>query len=1122
MKKLFRYGLLAIGILAVLSAAGVWYLSSRDVGAAFVAKTAKELAAERFGADLAIGSISGNPLRGFTADSVVLSKDETIITIDETQIRLDLFSLVKGSPRIRSVRLKGADLRLEPLQKLSQDLTTAPSGELPLSSIYFDDSTLRTKTGNFLFDDGTVSLTSAGLAVESTVEYKGVDARVNAEFQFARGNLHLEKLLLAIGEGRVKLSGDLYPEIDAGGTITDLDMKTLGRFWPEIGEDTLTGSFSTNIKVSGIWPDFGARGEISIDKGTLYGISLAGARSSWWYRGDKLWFEEISGVANGSPVSGTAGLVFGKCTPETHLDLQATAVKLVDWQKTFPWLSVATGTLERLDIDLCRSGGLFSGPVSFTAPSMEIFRQPLGKVHASLSLQENGNVAVDADAYWLDAPVRATGTIIPGKGPSFDFTVEGKDIGLHKVSRVFPTENFALQGNAEGTVRISGTGRDVRYEGDLRSEKIRIREELVDSPRLSFHYDGTNVNLKSFSALWKGLPVKGSGTVLGLGNEKASLNLSGSTGGVKISSLEGFVPGLSDAGLAGDVTASWELSGRLTNPSLALELTSPELSAPSGITVSGLESSISVPLPFESAASPVKATARAAEAGYGKFTLTDLSAAFSTGEGAIILDAFTAKAFSGALEASGKIQTAPQEGNTPVIDLSGNLTGVDLSVFSSEKRPVSGEVTGSFTAAGPLAQPDVSFEAAVPEFLVMGYMVTELNLSGTAVPEGVKFDAVSARIGEGVISGEGMLSFKEDGSVADFSVTGSGLDLKYLTSELRAAGKAGLEGTLDVNLEGAFEDGQWSGSGEVFAETFSAYGFTVRDVYIPVRLEEQVVTAEKAKGDFYGGAVAADATATLGSNFWTVNAQVSGFDISGALDDAFDFEGEITGKADLKLNLEHGKSTAMPLRGQGRFTATDGEISGFEAVQAITSTYGGTGIRYSRADSSFSLGGNMVSLMPGSRMTAPPGDPLYRYMSVDGTVAFSSKLDLYCSGNVNIQALSTFFGALEGLLGSESLDPQHMLENLLGGFLGGISKRDFRDVSFDIEGNWEQPVISKVKVAVPEKRADPIPSTGDPETKNDERKITIEIPTGGETGNGDSVGDQIKQQILEQIFIIDD
>jgi hypothetical protein len=753
---------------------------------------------------------------------------------------------------------------------------------------------------------------------------------------------------------------------------------------------------------------------------------------------------------------------------------------------------------------------------------MEIFSQTLEKVDASFELYENGHLSAEADALWIDTTVHGFGTIIPGEIPSYDFTVNGKGFPLHKASRVFPTESLALQGNVAGKVRIFGAGRDVRYEGELWSEKIRIREELVDSPRLMFLYAGSDLNLKDFSATWKGLPVKGSGTASRLGTEKPDLDLSGSTGRVNASAFDGFIPGLSDGSLAGEVSVFWKLSGPVNNPSLALKLDSSELSGSSGVAVSGLSASLSVPRPFAGEALSVKGTAHAAAAGYGDFTLSGLTAAFSTATDAIHVDNLTAGFLSGTLEASGIISLAPQ-GEKPVeINLSGKLSGADLSTFSSGERPVSGKITGSFTATGPVGHPEVSFEAAVPELSVLGYKVRELNLAGNAVSGSVEIEQFSALIGDGALSGEGMLSLEKDASVAGFSVTGSGLDLEYLTREMRGARKAELEGILDVSLKGSFAGGAWSGTGEIFAETLSAYGFTVRDVYAPVRLEGKVVHIENAKGDFYNGSLVADGTATLGSSLWALDAQVSGFDIAGALDDAFDFDGKITGTGELKMSLEHGGSTAMPLRGRGRFYAADGEISGFEAVRALTSAYGGTGIRYSRADSSFTLGGNMLGLMPGSRMTAPPGDQLYRYMSVDGTVGFSSRLDLYCSGNVNVQALSTFFGALEGLLGSESLDPQSMLENMLGGFLGGISKKDFRDVSFEVDGDWDQPVITNIKVAVPEKRADPIPSTGDPETKGNERKLEIEIPTGGGTGKGESVGDQIKQQILEQIFNIED
>jgi len=1119
MKKLFRYGLLVLGILFALSAAGVWYLSSRDVGAAYMAKTAKDLAQERFGADLAIGEVSGNPVQGFSAESLVLSKSgTTIITADSAQVKLDLFSLIKGSPKIRSVILTRADARLEELTNLSQGPVAAPTGGLPSFSLHFKDSTLRTKAGDVLFDDGTISLEPEGLTVESVIGYNDASAQAKAEIRFDEGNLRLENLDLRIGKGRVNLAGDLYPEIDVGGTLTDLDMGTLSGFWPGLGENSFSGSFSTNVKISGTWPDVGARGEIAVDDGSIYGISLAGVRSSWWYRKNKLWFEEISGVANGSPVSGTAGLVFSDVPPEIHLDLDATGVNLATWKKTFPWLSIAEGTLKTLSVDLRRADGMFTGPAKFTSSSMKIASQPLEKVEATLELLEAGKIQTRASARWLGAPAQVFGTISTGKDPSYDLTVDIKSLALQRASQVFPTEGLALQGDAAGKVRIFGSGRKIRYEGELWSEKIRVKEEVIESPRLTFRYEDSKVELKGFSANWRGLPVKGSGMVVNPGSKEASLNLSGSTGEVDASLLAGFLPGLPSGAFSGAVTVSWKLSGPLKAPSFSINLDSPDLTAFGKTSLSGFDASVTLPLPFRKGVSPIKAKAGATSVGYEDFALTDLSATVSTDADVLRVDEFTGTVLSGTVEASGTIGLGSNQGNSPEINLTGSLSGADLSAFSTQERPVSGTLSGSFTATGSVLQPDISFSASVPELSALGYAAGDVTLSGIVLPGSVKIEKLSARIGDGTLDGDGTLSFGDDGSVTGFSITGTGLDLEYLTREMPAARKAGVEGTLDVKLEGTFGSDMWSGSGEVFAEALSAYGITVRDVYAPVRIEGNVAKIEKAQGDFYGGTLSADAAVTLGTSLWTVNAKVSGFDIAGVIGDAFDVEGKITGTGELKLNLEHGESRAMPLRGQGRFSAVDGEISGFEAVKALTSAYGGTGIRYNSADSSFSLGGNSLTLMPGSRMTAPPRDPLYRYMSVDGTVAFSSRLDLYCSGNVNVQALSTFFGAFEGLLSSESLDPQNMLENMLGGFLGGMSKKDFRDVSFKIDGSWEKPQISNIKIAVPERRSDPIPSEGDSERQTDQRKIEIEIPTGGGSGNGDSVGGQIKQQVLEQIF----
>ncbi len=1120
MNKPVKYGLILLLILIAFGAAGVWYLSSRDVGTDYVAQTAKNLTRDRLGAELSIETVSGNPLTGFTAQSLDLSLEEsTIITVREVRVRLDLLSLVKGSPQIRSVKLDGADVDIHELAKLELRKTDSASAVLPELTFGFTDCTVRSKAGDFLLEEGVITLEPGKFQVESSLEFKGVQAKGEASFLAGEGKLSLVNLDMRIGTGRLELSGDLFPEVDAGGTLVNMDMETLGQLWPVLG-GKFSGTFSTNIKAYGDWPNVGARGDIAIDKGTVYGISLQGARSSWWFRGEKLWFEDITGFANGSPLSGAAGLVFSGLPPETHLKLTGTEVNLNTWKKTFPWLSFAGGNLESLEIDLIRrSAGVFTGRVSFSAPSMEIAKQHLEAVRASLELEDDRSIKVDMNGKWFDTPVNTKGTVnLSGGAPSLDLTVTGKGLALHKASAIIPAGKPALQGDAEGTVRILGNVNSPRFEGELKSEKIRVMEELVNSPRIAFSYDGKNITMKSFSASWRGLPIKGSGTVSGLGTDEASLNLSGTTGKINASVLEGFIPALSGNKPAGDIEASWKLSGPVQKPSLALDVKSADLTFPGPVSLKNVAASASVSLPSQNTEAILKVEAKADSASWGDFSITGLTGKFSTGKGFLRVDDFSGKLLSGNLDASGIINLAKEKGGKPVIDLDCELSQGDLAAFSKKGFPLSGQVFGSFKVTGPLDGLSVVFEAGSPELSIRGYMLKSVAASGTAGMEGVTVEAFSAAIGEGSLEGKGSVSLSGESPAAEFSVIGTGVDLAYLTREVKAARNAGIEGTVDVSLKGSLAGGAWAGDGEVFAERLSSYGFTAEDLYAPVSLEGKLAKIQKAQGSVYDGSLLANATLDLGTNVWKIDAEVFGFDIAKAVNAAFNIGGHITGTGTLKASIEHGKSQAMPLTGQGHFTATEGEISGFKAVEAITAAYGGTGIRYNRATSHFSLGGNMITLMPGSTITAPPGDPLYRYMMVDGILGFSSNLDLHCSGNLNVQALNIFFGALEGLLGTETLDARQMLQNFLGGFLGGMSRKDFRDVSFDITGTWDKPTITKLKIVVPEKGPDPIPTTDEDENrKGSQQKINIEIPTGG-SSSGESVGDQIRQQILQQIF----
>ncbi len=207
--------------------------------------------------------------------------------------------------------------------------------------------------------------------------------------------------------------------------------------------------------------------------------------------------------------------------------------------------------------------------------------------------------------------------------------------------------------------------------------------------------------------------------------------------------------------------------------------------------------------------------------------------------------------------------------------------------------------------------------------------------------------------------------------------------------------------------------------------------------------------------------------------------------------------------------------------GRGNLVATDGEISGFKALRAISSAYGMSSIRYRMIDANFKVDGNVITLLPGSRATAQPEDPLYRYLTVDGPAGPGGNLNLYCSGLVNVQALNTLLGAIQGLATAGASSPEALIEGLIGGVVGGLGRQDFRDTSFRIGGTWGNPSFSSFRIAPAPGSVQPAPQAGGvgQTTQNDsQHRITITIPTGEGHEKPDDTGDQIKQQVIEQLL----
>ena len=209
--------------------------------------------------------------------------------------------------------------------------------------------------------------------------------------------------------------------------------------------------------------------------------------------------------------------------------------------------------------------------------------------------------------------------------------------------------------------------------------------------------------------------------------------------------------------------------------------------------------------------------------------------------------------------------------------------------------------------------------------------------------------------------------------------------------------------------------------------------------------------------------------------------------------------------------------------GTGILEIFDGEVTGFEGAKEVSKVVGDKPLRFRSAHFTFTLDGHTIYIIPSSRISAPQEDPVYRYVTLDGSVTTRMEIDLSCMGNVNIRALNALITGLQGVLTATiEGDTGDLLRNFLGNTLTGASRNEFRDVSLRIAGKPGEMNFSDVVVQTPA-RIDPLPSAlRNPDGYREERgvKLKVEIPVGpgGEGSHQGGVSDQLSDQILDQLI----
>ncbi len=292
---------------------------------------------------------------------------------------------------------------------------------------------------------------------------------------------------------------------------------------------------------------------------------------------------------------------------------------------------------------------------------------------------------------------------------------------------------------------------------------------------------------------------------------------------------------------------------------------------------------------------------------------------------------------------------------------------------------------------------------------------------------------------------------------------------------------------------------------------------------VVVNLANNKIEMKKGSAQVSNGQVNSAFNYDMSKSKWDGKVDISHLNF-GKLAAPFMPEGELVGSVDAKITMK-GSNNVMALSfANGKFTTTPGYLHKMSMIDKISPT---KRISFEKIAGSFFWNGTDLFLNPGTGATAGPGEPLYRYFTVNGSAGLSGKgLKLLFDGRFDVKVLDQFLGAMKGVFQYVTGSIFRDIFKDTAARIAGIKRRDFQNVSFTLANSWQELRLLNLKITKPIEDFLPIDLLNkDEETQKTDTqfKFGVKIPVGkGEKSVEDeSAEDQLKQQLLDNLFNLD-
>lgn len=445
-----------------------------------------------------------------------------------------------------------------------------------------------------------------------------------------------------------------------------------------------------------------------------------------------------------------------------------------------------------------------------------------------------------------------------------------------------------------------------------------------------------------------------------------------------------------------------------------------------------------------------------------------------------------------------------------------------------------GKVTGS------IENPKFNGTAMLAPMRIGMAYIPEAKTDIAASLSKIRFDNISIRFPEGSAGGKAFLGNKNGKWHTAFKLDGEKINLTKLLAFAPDSVHSSISGSVNLTLDAKCPLDSLTVNGKLVADTLQIKGLSLENLRAPFYYTDNYLVVEDFRVNSHSGEIFGGFAYNTKNNFWGARCEAKQLNIAPAFENLYgkDKPGKITGKADMKLRVGGESMQLSNLNAAGTLTAIDGEISGFKFLDSAKKFTKGKPVRFSKVQSAFRFDNGTLILLPGTQAVAPAGDPVYRMAMLDGMITSKGDLSLLCLGKFNIRALNSILGGVTGLVdmsktittkGINNIDSKELLQNVLGGVLGGATRSSFRFVSIGLGGTLKSPKLTKLVVESDARRKNKgttIPvSPSDPEDKRLKQdgditfNLHFEVPVGyGKSSEPGDFAGQVMQDTLKSLI----